>query len=104
MTQVLDRYPPGSWISQGSTRLRIVGAAAKGGLRIDGGPKGFAERSVSLVDLGWVLATREDVARTGGVLDQERVHRLRYLDGTPHKSTRWIDTRWALHIVAADTP
>ncbi len=99
--RVLDRYPPGSWIAQGSTRLRIIGGAAKGGLRVDGGTGGFAERSVSTTDLGWVLAARDDVARTGGVLDQERVHRHRYLDGTPHKSTRWIDTEWALHIVKA---
>lgn len=28
----------------------------------------------------------------GGLLDEERVNRLRYLEGTPKASTRWIDT------------
>jgi hypothetical protein len=36
------------------------------------------------------------VAEHGGILDDERVDRLRYLAGTPKGSTRWIDTGWAL--------
>jgi hypothetical protein len=51
---------------------------------------------VSLQDLAWVIAAAEDVADHGGRLDEERVNRLRYLEGTPKESTRWIDTGWAL--------
>lgn len=68
---------------------------------MDGGDTGFAERTVSLVDLGWVLAAVEDVRVNGGVLDEARVNKLRYLDGTPQGGTRWIDTGWALAILAA---
>ena len=59
-----------------------------------------AERTVSLVDLGWVLIARDDARRSGGILDEPRVNRLRYLEGTPKVSTRWIDTGWALLLVA----
>jgi hypothetical protein len=38
---------------------------------------------------------------TPGILDEERVNRLRYLEGTPRSSTRWIDTGWAMMIFAA---
>jgi hypothetical protein len=41
----------------------------QGGVRIDGGPGGFRERTVSLTDVAWVLVARDDVASTGGVLD-----------------------------------
>ncbi len=75
---------------------RIVGRAPRGGVRIDGGPGGFAERTISLEDLGWVLAARQDVEVNGGVLDEARVNKLRYLSGTPKGSTRWIDTGWAI--------
>jgi hypothetical protein len=51
---------------------------------------------VSLVDLAWVIHAAEDVASTGGLLDEARVNKLRYLDGTPKGSTRWIDTGWAI--------
>jgi len=82
------------WIEEpGGPRARIVGAAARGGLRIEGT---FEPRTVSLLDLGWVIAADADVTEEGGVLDEERVNRLRYLEGTPKGSTRWIDTQWAL--------
>jgi SOS-response transcriptional repressor LexA len=87
------------WITRGDRRkARILGAAQRGGLRIDGGEDGFAERTVSLNDLAWVVAAAEDVAEQGGILDEQRVNRLRYLDGTPKGSTRWIDTGWAIAI------
>jgi hypothetical protein len=79
----------------GST-ARILGTAARGGLRIDGGEGGFGERTVSLTDLAWVVAAAEDVRASGGILDEARVNRLRYLEGTPKESTRWIDTGWAI--------
>jgi hypothetical protein len=84
------------WIQRGDQRARIVGPARSGGLRIDGGPGGFAERTVSLVDLAWVIQAAADVASSGGLLDEARVNKLRYLDGTPEGSTRWIDTGWAI--------
>jgi hypothetical protein len=40
---------------------------------------------------------------TGGILDEARVNRLRYLEGTPKASTRWIDTGWAIALVAGPT-
>jgi hypothetical protein len=79
--------------------LRALGVAPQGGLRIDGGPGGFAERTVSLTDLGWGLAARRDVALHGGILDEARVNRLRYLEGTPRAATRWIDTGNALWLL-----
>ena len=74
----------------------MLGATARGGLRIDGGEGGFAERTVSLTDLGWAILARDDVAERGGLLDEARVNKLRYLEGTPKGSTRFIDTGWAL--------
>lgn len=100
--RILDRVGPGGWVEARGERLRIVGRAARGGLRIDGGADGFAARTVSLTDLGWVLLAQDDVARHGGVLDEARVNRLRYLAGTPRPATRWIDTGWALVLVAFD--
>ena len=35
----------------------------------------------------------------GGLLDEHRVNRVRYLEGTPYDSTRWIDTRNALQLL-----
>jgi hypothetical protein len=69
------------------------------GLSAGGGPgqdDGFAERTVSLTDLAWVIEAADDVGRAGGLLDEPRVNKLRYLDGTPRESTRWIDTGWAI--------
>jgi hypothetical protein len=65
---------------------------------VDGGPGGFAERTVSLVDLAWVIVAADDVAEHGGVLDEARVNRMRYLEGVPKGSTRWIDTGWAISL------
>jgi superfamily II DNA or RNA helicase/diadenosine tetraphosphate (Ap4A) HIT family hydrolase len=80
----------------GGRRARVLGAAPRGGLRIDGGEGGAKARTVSLTDLAWVALAGDDVAHHGGLLDEARVNRLRYLEGTPKESTRWIDTGWAL--------
>ncbi len=48
---------------------------------------------------GTVVA-RDDVGQEGGVLDEARVNRLRYLEGTPKESTRWIDTGHAIRLMA----
>jgi SOS-response transcriptional repressor LexA len=87
---------PGYWIADGERRCRVVGAASKGGLRIDGGAGGFGERTVSVIDIGWVLVAQEECRLEGGILDEARVNRRRYLEGTPKGATRWIDTRWAI--------
>jgi superfamily II DNA or RNA helicase/diadenosine tetraphosphate (Ap4A) HIT family hydrolase/SOS-response transcriptional repressor LexA len=94
--ELLARPEAQRWIHRGERRARIVGKARDGGLRIDGGPGGFAERTVSLVDLAWVIYAVEDVASTGGLMNEARVNKLRYLDATPKESTRWIDTGWAI--------
>ena len=91
---------PGGWIGT-AQRCRIVGRADKGGLIIDGGDGGFKGRSVSLTDIAWVLAAGEAARQAGAGLDEGFVNRLRYLDGTPKGSTRWIDTAWALTIVSS---
>jgi len=83
-------------------RCRIVARAGEG-VRIDGGDGGFAPRQISLTDLAWVILAAEAVKSEGGVLDEARVNRLRYLDGTPKGSTRWIDTGWAI-VLFAETP
>lgn len=94
---LLSRPDAERWLDRGDGgRARIVGPAPQGGLRIDGGEGGFRERTVSLLDLAWVIAADADVTENGGVLDEARVNRLRYLDGTPKGSTRWIDTGWAI--------
>ena len=89
----------GTWVEGRGKGCRIVGTSARGGVRIDGGPEGFAERTVSVVDLAWVLAAQAEGASSGALLDEAAVNRLRYLDGTPKGSTRWIDTGWALVLV-----
>ncbi|WP_437971076.1 DEAD/DEAH box helicase family protein [Sorangium sp. So ce260] len=91
----------GTFVDREGKRCRIVGRAPDGGLRIDGGPAGFAERTVSLTDLAWVLVARDDARKNGGLLDEQRVNRVRYLEGTPKASTRWIDTGWALLLMMA---
>ena len=40
-------------------------------------------------------------SREGALLDEARVKRIRYLDGTPKGATRWIDMGWALAIIDA---
>lgn len=85
------------WIAHAEgRRARVLGAAPRGGLRVDGGDGGFGERTVSLIDLAWVILAADDARAHGGHLDEARVNRLRYLDGTPKGATRWIDTGWAL--------
>jgi hypothetical protein len=93
-------FPSGTSFEARGRRGRILGRAPKGGVRIDGGEGGAKPRSVSLIDIGWVLRAEDDVRAHGGVLDEQRVNRLRYLDGTPKSSTRYIDTGWALALVA----
>jgi superfamily II DNA or RNA helicase/diadenosine tetraphosphate (Ap4A) HIT family hydrolase/HKD family nuclease/SOS-response transcriptional repressor LexA len=77
-------------------RAFVRGRTARGGLRIDGGPSGIQPRTVSLTDLAWVVVAARDVEAKGGVLDEARVNRFRYLEGTAHDTTRWIDTGWAI--------
>ena len=78
--------------------MQILGQTSKGGLRV---AQGKGERAVSLTDIGWCLLTEAEVLRSGGVLDEARVNRLRYLEGTAKESTRWIDTGNALALIAA---
>lgn len=75
---------------------RLLGPAEKGGLRIDGGQGGFSARTISLTDLAWIAVAHDDVLKLGGTLDEPRVNRVRYLEGTPKESTRWIDSAWAI--------
>lgn len=76
---------------------------ASGGFCIDGGLGGFEPRNVSTTDLAWVIETARDIQIHGGLLDETRVNRLRYLEGTPRASTRWIDTGWAIAAYKAVT-
>lgn len=78
------------------SRAFVRGHAPRGGLSIDGGPGGFKPRTVSLPDLAWVVVAARDLELNGGVLDEARVNRFRYLEGTARSSTRWIDTGWAI--------
>ena len=103
-SEVIDallRTPgPGAWIERDNRRCRLVSRSSQSGLRIDGGPDGFRERTISLQDLGWVLKARQYAVATDAHLDEALVNRLRYLDGTPKGSTRWVDTGWALILAA----
>ena len=101
VARVLGTFGEGARLGDEGKHCRVTGKAHGGGLRIDGGDGGFAERTVSLTDLAWALAAAQDVAARGGVLDEARVNRLRYLEGTPKGSTRWIDTGWGLAILRA---
>jgi superfamily II DNA or RNA helicase/diadenosine tetraphosphate (Ap4A) HIT family hydrolase/SOS-response transcriptional repressor LexA len=85
-----------SIVQPSGRRARVTGAAKQGGLRIAGDEDGLKERTISLTDLAWVIVADDDVAATGGILDERRVNLLRYLEGTPKGSTRWIDTGWAI--------
>jgi hypothetical protein len=98
---LLSTHPVGRILELAGKRCRIAGIASAGGVRIDGGDGGFEERTVSLTDLAWALLARDDARATGGILDEARVNRLRYLEGTPKGSTRWIDTGWALYLLRA---
>ncbi|MEZ4444925.1 MAG: hypothetical protein R3B72_37970 [Polyangiaceae bacterium] len=72
----------------------------RNGLRVAGDPKTstppFRERTLSLQDLGWAIVADDHRKQHGGLLDEPRVNQLRYLEGTPKSSTRFIDTAWAL--------
>lgn len=96
--RTLERFPAGSVVEPDGKRFRIVGRSAEGGLRIDGGPGGFEERTVSTTDLGWVLLAVATTGASAGQVDEATVNRLRYVEGTPKESTRWIDTGWAIRI------
>ncbi len=106
VASALEFLPPDDrWIERTEgRRARVLRRAARGGVVIDGGEGGFAERTISLVDIGWVLAASDDVRANGGALDEARVNRLRYLEGTPRGSTRWIDTGWALACLERAVP
>jgi superfamily II DNA or RNA helicase/diadenosine tetraphosphate (Ap4A) HIT family hydrolase/SOS-response transcriptional repressor LexA len=99
--KLLIEATPGTWLVAGERRCRIEGRSAKGGVRVSGGNDGFKARTVSVLDVAWVLETADHVRLVGGVLDESRVNRRRYLEGTPKKSTRWIDTGWALALVSS---
>ena len=93
------------WIDQGNgRRARVLGAAPRGGFRIDGGEGGFSERTISTTDVAWIVVAADNVQAHGGLLDEARVNLLRYLEGTPKGSTRWIDSRWALAAWQKTTP
>lgn len=47
--------------------------------------------------LARIVAQRFDYV----IIDEARVNRVRYLEGTPKGSTRWIDTGWAITLFAA---
>jgi hypothetical protein len=98
LDQLLLRAGPGTWLERNGKRCRIVERTARG-VRIDGGPDGFASRQASLTDLAWVMLAAQGVTKEGGLLDAARVNRVRYLEGTPKGSTRWIDTGWALALL-----
>ncbi|MCC6131320.1 MAG: hypothetical protein IT186_15490 [Acidobacteria bacterium] len=55
---------------------------------------------MSLTNIGSVLVGIREVERHGGVLDEPGIDRLRYLEGTPKESTRWIDTRHLMFMVS----
>lgn len=74
--------------------LTVLGITSKGGVLVED-PGRVNERSVSETDLAWVLLAKQSSAP----LDQAGVHQLRYIEGTPRTSTRWLDTGYALHLV-----
>ncbi|XXS84572.1 HIT family protein [Sorangium sp. So ce176] len=83
--ELLRRPGAGAMVERYGRRCRIVGRTEAGGL---------------LTDLAWVIVGRDDVRKNRGLLDEQRVNRLRYLEGTPRAATRWIDTGWALVLEA----
>jgi len=95
--ELLKLEPDDAWLEQpNGRRARVLGPAARGGLRVDGGSGGFEERTISLVDLAWAVVA-DDVSREQRVpLDEAVVNRVRYLEGTPKGSTKFIDTPWAI--------
>jgi superfamily II DNA or RNA helicase/diadenosine tetraphosphate (Ap4A) HIT family hydrolase len=99
MDELVTRVGSRGWLERDGRRCRLLERTVSG-LRIDGGDGGFAPRVVTENDVAWALVAAGDVAAEGGALDEARVNRLRYLEGTPKASTRWIDTGWALLVVA----
>lgn len=93
--RLAEQTPTGALELHGKT-CEVLGRSAEGGLRIR---VGAGERTVSLLDLGWVLAADDHARRAGGLLDEVLVNLLRYIEGTPKGSTRWIDTGWAIHVL-----
>ncbi len=88
----------GSTRSRDGVSLTIVSVSARGGLRVC--KPGMKERTVSLLDLAWVLYAQ---AHHQGVLDEAAVNRFRYIEGTPKVSTRWMDTGHALVLVLGES-
>ena len=94
---LLERLGEDTIVEGRGKRCRILKRTRTGSVRIDGGEDGFKARSVSTTDLGWVLCARLRARAEGRALVDERaVNELRYLEGTPRSSTRYIDTRCAL--------
>ena len=94
---ILRRPDADRWLQRvDGNHARVLGPAAQGGMRIDGGPGGFSGRTVSLIDIAWVVVAADDVVTHGGIVDEARVNRFRYLEGVPRSATRWIDTGWAI--------
>jgi hypothetical protein len=94
---ILRRPDADRWLQRADgNHARVLGPAAQGGMRIDGGPGGFSGRTVSLIDIAWVVVAADDVVTHGGIVDEARVNRFRYLEGVPRSATRWIDTGWAI--------
>lgn len=98
VASILAAPGAGGWLQADGKRLRIIRAAARGGIRIDGGEGGFEERTVSELDMAWALKAQSLASVLGGAADETLVNELRYLEGTPKASTRWIDTEWVLLI------
>jgi superfamily II DNA or RNA helicase/diadenosine tetraphosphate (Ap4A) HIT family hydrolase len=94
ITLLLGLPEPDRAIEKNGRRVRVLGAAPRGGIRIGDGE--MRERTISLTDLAWVIAADDDAGEAGGTLDEPRVNLLRYLEGTPKGSTRFIDTGWAI--------
>jgi len=85
-------------LQRGGTEGIVVDKTKREGLRIESPSGEFEPRTISLTDLAWVCAAAADVEAKGGLLDEARVNRLRYLEGTRKSSTRWIDTGWAISV------
>jgi superfamily II DNA or RNA helicase/diadenosine tetraphosphate (Ap4A) HIT family hydrolase len=92
------RCEPGQIIGPAKRRCAYLGSTSKGGVRVQ--KEGSSRpRGVSATDLAWVLAANDRAAANPGRLDEAWVNRLRYLDGTPKGSTRYIDTGWAIALL-----
>jgi superfamily II DNA or RNA helicase/diadenosine tetraphosphate (Ap4A) HIT family hydrolase/HKD family nuclease/SOS-response transcriptional repressor LexA len=99
VASILERVQPEQVVEHDGRRFLLVGRATRGGLRVASPDGAFGERTVSLTDLAWALAAMEEAKQSRQVLNEALVNRLRYLDGTPKGSTRWIDTGWAIVIL-----